>query len=142
MHLEPTEVGTYKGKCAELCGPSHALMDFKAEVVTEEEFAAWVADMREVPDAITADVAAGEALYKANCIQCHAIQPDAKSPVAPHLNGFAERQWVAGIRYNTEENIKEWIRDPNAVKPGTLMPKVALTEDELDQLTKYLLELK
>jgi cytochrome c oxidase subunit 2 len=142
MHLEPTEIGTYKGKCAELCGPSHAYMDFKAVVVTEQEFAAWVADMQEVPDTVSADLAAGEVLFKANCIQCHAIQPDAKSPVAPHLNGFAEREWVAGILDNTEENVKEWIRDPIAVKPGTLMPQVQLSEEELDQLTKYLLQLK
>jgi cytochrome c oxidase subunit 2 len=141
MHLEPTEVGVYKGKCAELCGPSHALMDFKAVVVTEEEFAAWTADMQEAP-VTSAEVAAGEELFKANCIQCHAIQPDGKSPVAPHMNGFAERQAIAGILPMTPEDIKNWIRDPNAIKPGTLMPKVEMTEEELDQLTKYLLELK
>jgi len=142
MHLHPTEVGVYKGKCAELCGPSHALMDFKAVVVTEEEFQAWVNDMKEAPTVAAEDVAAGEELYKANCIQCHAIQPDARSAAAPHLNGFGERAFVAGILDNTEENLEEWIRDPNAVKPGTLMPKVELTDEEIDQLAKYLLQLK
>ncbi|HZG78107.1 MAG TPA: cytochrome c oxidase subunit II [Paenibacillus sp.] len=142
MHLTPTEVGVFKGKCAELCGPSHALMDFKAVVVTQEEFDAWVADMKEAPTVAAEDVAAGEEVFKNNCIQCHAIQPDAKSPVAPHLNGFAERGNVAGILQNTEENIKAWIADPNGEKPGTLMPKVDLTEEELDQVTQYLLQLK
>ncbi|HZG55762.1 cytochrome c oxidase subunit II [Paenibacillus sp.] len=148
MHLTPMEIGTYKGKCAELCGPSHALMDFKAHVVTEEEFAAWVADMQTPPEEELAeameaeDLAAGEALFRENCISCHAIQPDGRSPVAPHLNGFSERDFVAGILNNTEENVKEWIADPNAIKPGTLMPKVDLSEEELDQLTQYLLQLK
>lgn len=142
MHLTPTEVGVYKGKCAELCGASHALMDFKVHVVTEEEFAAWVADMKEPPAVVAEDLAAGQELYKMNCISCHAIQPEGRSPVAPHLNGFAERSTIAGILANTEENIKKWISDPDAVKPGTLMPKVELSEAELDQLTKYLLELK
>lgn len=142
MHLTPTEVGVFKGKCAELCGQSHALMDFKAVVVTEEEFAAWVADMQEAPSVAAEDVSAGEEVFKNNCIQCHAIQPDAKSPVAPHLNGFAERGNVAGILQHTEENIKAWIADPAAEKPGTLMPKVDLTEEEIDQVTQYLLQLK
>lgn len=142
FHLTPTEVGVYKGKCAELCGPSHALMDFNVIVLSEEDFNAWVADMKEPPVTGNADLAAGEELFKANCIACHAIQPDAKSPVAPHLNGFADRTRVAGFMDNNEENLKEWLRDPAGVKQGSLMPKIEMTEDELDQLTKYLLELK
>lgn len=141
MHLEATEVGVFKGKCAELCGPSHALMDFKAVVVSEEDFNAWVEKMKS-PAVVAEDFAEGKVLYEANCLHCHALQPDVRSAVAPHLNGFADRLVVAGYLPNTEENIKEWIRDPDSLKPGTLMPKVDLTEDELDQLTKYLLELK
>lgn len=142
MHLRPEEVGVFKGKCAELCGAGHALMDFTAVVLTQEEFDAWVADMKEAPAVAAEDLAQGEEIYKNNCLYCHAIQPDVRSAVAPHLNGFAERERVAGILPNTEENIKTWIRDPAEVKPGALMPKVELSEDELDQLTKYLLELK
>jgi len=148
MHLEPTEVGVFKGKCAELCGPSHALMDFKAVVVTEEEFNAWVADMKEAPAVASEDLAAGEELFKANCISCHAIQPDARSAVAPHLNGFGERERIAGILEHNEENLKAWIADPGSIKPGTLMPGFGpdsdkpLTDEQLDQLAKYLLELK
>ncbi len=29
IYLEANEPGVYKGKCAELCGEGHALMDFK-----------------------------------------------------------------------------------------------------------------
>ncbi len=149
IHLEPTEVGVYKGKCAELCGPSHALMDFKAIVLSQEDFDAWVADMKE-PNVVAAEDAsamAGEEIFKANCIQCHAIEPSANSPVAPHLNGFADREKVAGILEMNEENIKAWIRDPDSrdMKPGALMPgfdESMLSEQELDQLTDYLLQLK
>lgn len=147
MHLEPMEVGVFKGKCAELCGPAHALMDFKAVVLTEEEFDAWVADMLEGPpsaEVVAAeDVAAGEELYKANCISCHAVAPDQRSVVAPHMNGFAEREVLAGYLPMTEENIKEWIKAPAELKPGATMPGFAhLSDEELDQLTKYLLQLK
>ncbi|MCI3927645.1 cytochrome c oxidase subunit II [Paenibacillus sp. TRM 82003] len=149
MHLHATETGTYKGKCAELCGPSHALMDFKVVVDTQEEFDAWVADMQAPPEVMEdVDVAAGEALFKANCIQCHAIQPDAKSPVAPHLNGFGEREWVGGILPKTEENVKAWIKNSGSIKPGSLMPsfdeksQTPLTDEQLTQLTQYLEQLK
>ncbi|WP_274364399.1 cytochrome c oxidase subunit II [Paenibacillus thermotolerans] len=142
--LEPTEVGTYKGKCAELCGQSHAYMDFKAIVKSEDDFNAWVADMKE-PVTVSGDAAAGAEVFKNNCIQCHAVDPEAKSFAAPHLNGFADRELIAGILPHNEQQLKEWIRDPQSKKPGTLMPKFAenkISEEELDQLTKYLLELK
>ena len=32
----------FYGKCAELCGPSHALMDFKVKAVSRDEFDDWV----------------------------------------------------------------------------------------------------
>jgi len=143
FHLTPLETGVYKGKCAELCGDSHALMDFTVVVVSEEEFNAWVENMREPAQAVAAeDLEQGRVIYEANCLYCHAVQPDVRSAVAPHLNGFADRQRIAGILPHNEENLKDWIRDPAEIKPGTLMPKMPLSEEELDQLTKFLLELK
>src|SRR5690625_7599176 len=44
MYIEAYEEGVYWGKCAELCGPSHSLMDFKVIVVSPEEYEQWVAD--------------------------------------------------------------------------------------------------
>lgn len=38
--LTPTKLGTYDGKCAELCGTYHAHMIFKVHVVTEQEYLA------------------------------------------------------------------------------------------------------
>jgi cytochrome c oxidase subunit II len=42
--------GIYKGQCAELCGPSHAEMLIDVEVVSQEEFDAWV-KMKQAEDA-------------------------------------------------------------------------------------------
>lgn len=146
--LTPTEVGVFKGKCAELCGPSHALMDFKAVVLSDADFEAWIADMKQ-PSAVAADVAVGEAVYKANCISCHALEPSRPSPIAPHLNGFADRTRIAGILAHDQENLKAWIREPDALKPGAKMPGfptegpgARLTEEELDALALYLMQLK
>ncbi len=40
--FEATEVGTYRGQCAELCGKDHGYMPIVVEVVPEDEFQAWV----------------------------------------------------------------------------------------------------
>ena len=36
------ETGTYYGQCSELCGIRHAFMPIRIEVVSKEQFAAWV----------------------------------------------------------------------------------------------------
>ncbi|TQL64326.1 cytochrome c oxidase subunit 2 [Rarobacter faecitabidus] len=45
--VTPTRVGTYAGKCAELCGEYHSGMLFNVKVVTQDEFDAWAAEQRE-----------------------------------------------------------------------------------------------
>ena len=48
----------FYGKCAELCGPSHALMDFKVKAISRDKFDAWVTDMQDVkePKQATSDL--------------------------------------------------------------------------------------
>jgi cytochrome c oxidase subunit II len=45
---------------------------------------------------------------------------------------------AAGAAPNTPENLRLWIRNPDAIKPGSLMPAMQLNEQELDALTAYL----
>ena len=45
----------FYGKCAELCGPSHALMDFKVKAVIRAEFDGWVGDMQSVTEPETSN---------------------------------------------------------------------------------------
>jgi cytochrome c oxidase subunit 2 len=45
---------------------------------------------------------------------------------------------AAGAASNTPENLRLWIRNPNAIKPGSLMPAMELEEKDLDALTAYL----
>ncbi len=134
------EDGVYLGKCAELCGTSHALMDFKVISLSPDKFDQWVQDMKE-PAVIPDDAKDGEAIFKAQCIACHAVDSD-KRGLGPNLNNFANREKVAGFRPNTEEWIKQWLNNPEAVKPGAKMPALGLSEPELDALTKYLQSLK
>lgn len=139
------------GKCAELCGPSHALMDFKVKALPRAEFDNWVASMQAVEEPIVAETAKareGQEIFNNSCIGCHAVTPDNTTPeaarLAPNLTNFGERNHVAGILENTEENIKKWLEDPETIKPANLMTGTYgdLTPDQIDALTAYLLELK
>jgi cytochrome c oxidase subunit 2 len=49
---------------------------------------------------------------------------------------------AAGAAANTPENLRAWVRNPQQLKPGNLMPDMKLSEEELDQLVAYLLTLR
>ncbi|WP_077211893.1 cytochrome c oxidase subunit II [Bacillus dakarensis] len=143
----------FYGKCAELCGPSHALMDFKVKTLPRDEFDQWVADMQDVKEpavAQTPKAQQGQEIFNNSCIGCHAVTPANTTPeaarMAPNLTNFGERDYVAGLitMENNEENIKEWLRDPEKYKPANKMTGTygELSEDELDALAEYLLGLK
>lgn len=50
-----TELGTYRGQCAELCGMDHAYMPVVVDVVEPEEFDAWMDTQREAAAEARAD---------------------------------------------------------------------------------------
>ena len=47
FELTPDKVGTYAGKCAELCGVDHARMLFQVKVVEQAEFDAYIEGLKE-----------------------------------------------------------------------------------------------
>jgi cytochrome c oxidase subunit 2 len=49
---------------------------------------------------------------------------------------------AAGARPNTRGDLTAWIADPQAVKPGATMPRVALASGDLTDLVSYLETLK
>jgi cytochrome c oxidase subunit 2 len=46
MSVIPERIGTYAGKCAELCGEYHSLMLFNVEVVSEADYEIYVESLR------------------------------------------------------------------------------------------------
>ena len=44
--FKATKEGIYYGQCSELCGKDHAFMPIAVQVVSDEEYAAWVADAK------------------------------------------------------------------------------------------------
>ncbi len=140
----------FYGKCAELCGEGHALMDFKVKTVSKDEFVAWIDDMKqavEPPQVQGASAQQGEAIFMDSCISCHAVTTNSDTPtalrIAPNLANFGDREMVAGFKENNEENVKEWIKNPQEIKPGNSMPGYAhFSDEELNALTDYLMQLK
>ena len=143
MWLHANEPGTFFGKCAELCGPSHALMDFKVIALEQEDYDKWLEDMKAQQDANTEKLVAdnqnlttGEAVYVESCLSCHG-----GGKVAPSLTNFGDREKLAGYLENNEEKLKEWIRDPQELKQGALMPGFGegqISDEELDALVDFL----
>lgn len=46
MSVTPHRIGTYAGKCAELCGEYHSLMLFKVHVVSQADYKAYTESLR------------------------------------------------------------------------------------------------
>jgi cytochrome c oxidase subunit 2 len=46
MYFIPEKIGTYQGKCAELCGQYHSLMLFQVKVVSQSDYDAYIAGQR------------------------------------------------------------------------------------------------
>jgi len=139
----------FYGKCAELCGPSHAYMDFKVKAISKEEFNEWVSAMQNYEEPELNDVALrGQQLFQElNCINCHATTPANSTPadarLAPNLSDFGNRTTIAGILPMTKEDLKKWIKEPGKVKPGNKMyAEGSFSEEELDALAEYLMSLK
>ena len=144
MWIEPTQPGTYVGNCAEYCGMQHAHMLLRVIVHTTEEFEKWVAQQKQA-SADDPQVRAGrEIFFATSCINCHAIRgTNAKGNFGPDLTHLMSRQTLgAGAIVNNQKNLEAWLRDPQRIKPGALMPNMQLTENELGQIVGYLATLK
>lgn len=67
------------------------------------------------------------------CMACHTVGGKGGA-VGPVLDGVGSRR---DAKY-----LNQWLHDPQSLKPGALMPKLPLSDAEIDELVKYLSELK
>ncbi|MFB6469548.1 cytochrome c oxidase subunit II [Cytobacillus sp. Hz8] len=143
----------FYGKCAELCGPSHALMDFKVKAVSRADFDQWIKDMKNAkePKPATALAKEGQDVFNKSCIGCHAVSPQDARPEAarqaPNLATFGERSRIAGVLDHSEKDLKNWLKDPESYKPGNKMTGTygnngKLSDTEIAALTEFLMGLK
>jgi cytochrome c len=80
------------------------------------------------------------AIRKYGCGSCHTIPgvKGADALVGPPLVHFRRRSFIAGQLANTEANLRRWITDPQAVEPGTAMPKLDVTPEDARNIAAYL----
>lgn len=78
------------------------------------------------------------------CGACHVIPgvTGATGMVGPPLNEWSRRVYIAGSLANTPENLVFWIRQPQAVEPGTAMPDLGVTEPDARDIAAYLYSLR
>ena len=140
MWIDPQEPGVFLGQCAEFCGTQHALMLLRVVVHARDEWDRWVSAQRQ-PAAEDPSAANGRHVFESTaCVNCHVVRGTAAAGrFGPDLTHLMSRETLAaGAALNTAENLKAWIRDPAAIKPGALMPAMNLGERDLDDLVAYL----
>jgi cytochrome c oxidase subunit 2 len=136
--------GTYDGTCNQYCGLQHAWMRLRVVAETQDQFNAWLA-AQAAPAVSTGS--RGEQVFQQNtCVSCHTIRglAGATGTVGPDLTHVGGRSTLgAGVIDNTPDNLKAWIANPQAIKPGVLMPAFqSLPSADVDALVQYLETLK
>ena len=146
LQFRADKPGVYRGQCAEFCGFQHAFMAFQVIADPPEQYDAWLARQRaEAPEPASAEERRGrEVFLGAECVMCHAVRGTTagarKGPDLTHVGG--RLTLAAGTLVNDGERMKQWIRDPQSVKPGTTMPASSLGDADLAALVAWLESLK
>jgi cytochrome c oxidase subunit 2 len=144
--LKADSVGEFPGQCYQLCGYSHGNMRERAIIQSPSDFQAWLTS-QQAPAVTPTDPTAAEGaqLFQTRgCAACHTITgTPAAGHVGPNLTHLASRGVIAGsIMDNNAANLRKWLSDPPAVKPGSIMPNLGLSDHELDVLVAYLQSLQ
>lgn len=132
--------GLYVGQCGQYCGQQHAKMLLRVYVDTPQQFDAWVKQQQQ-PAAHSPEAAAGRRAFESQaCVNCHAIAgTSAHGQFGPDLTHLASRQTLAaGAAPNDPQHLENWIRDPDSIKPGSLMPAMHLEPEQVHAITSYL----
>jgi len=69
-------------------------------------------------------------MFRTICVSCHSYG-GMGGKVGPALDDISDRF--------DEATLRTWLADPQAVKPGTAMPKLVISDEQLDELTAFLM---
>ena len=146
LWFEATRPGIYTGQCAEYCGYGHADMHIIVKAESAAAFQRWVHRMHHpVSTPQTALARQGMTIFaEVGCSACHTIAgTQFQGTIGPNLTDLANRPIIAGGALpNTAPAMREWLRNPPGVVPGSLMPNLHLSSSQIDALTAYLRGLK
>jgi cytochrome c oxidase subunit 2 len=145
LDLTPRRDGWFRGQCAEFCGTQHAHMALDVRVESPAAFDAWLAaQARPAAALIDARAARGAAVFAGPCAACHVVRgSEAGGRAGPDLTHIAARRSIAaGTLPMSRGGLQGWIAQPQALKPGTSMPTVALAPADADAVAHYLASLR
>jgi len=146
MNMTGSKVGSFLGQCTEFCGLSHANMRLKAFVQSPQDFQSWVDGQRLAAAAPAGGSPAEEGLAlfaSKGCSGCHTVQGVSGGKVGPNLTHLQSRTSFAGAIFAMNpDNLRTWLTNPPGVKPGSKMPNLNLSGDEITKLIAYLETLK
>lgn len=145
--ITPTLAGSYKVRCAELCGVSHAYMEGKVIVDSQTAYDAWIAEQVQIAAESQTPEGRGKILATAQaCVGCHSI--DGSRMTGPTWLGLYGSEVILadGSTVTADDAfITESILDPNAKVVESfapVMPPFALTDEEVSSLVAYIKTLK
>ena len=145
--IQADKPGTYKGQCLEFCGDGHADMLITLVAHPQNEYATWAAaavkDANLFQDPATK--VGRELFLSLACAGCHTIKnTTARGKIGPELTNLMSKKNIAGGALSpvNEETLTRWISNPPAVKPGTLMPNLGLSEQQVHDIVLFLQTLK
>lgn len=140
--LEAERPGVYRGQCAEFCGTQHAFMAFLVVAQERAAFEDWLqAQAAPAARPETELTARGRQVFlETSCKNCHTIRGiGANGRSGPDLTHLAARRTLAAATLaNTRGHLAGWIADPQATKPGSLMPPTPMAPEDSRALLAYL----
>ncbi len=138
--LDPHETGLFLGQCAQYCGTQHAKMLLRVYVDSPEDFNLWVRAQQQRANEDAREAVGRRVFERTACLNCHAIGgTNGTGRFGPDLTHLMSRRTIAsGAAENNSQNLRLWIQNPDAIKPGSLMPAMKLSDAELDALVRYL----
>jgi cytochrome c oxidase subunit 2 len=157
LRLQADAPGEFWGHCAEFCGLSHSLMRARVLALSESDWQAWITAQKQpakVPAEGTPEYAGLQVYLAKGCTACHAVDFEDGKGVddvvrepgtfrGPNLTHFASRDAFAGASLPYEglthdEALTLWLQNPPKMKPGSFMPNLGLTAQEIQDVIAWL----
>ena len=142
VELEADQPNVYRGQCAEFCGLQHANMAFSVVAQPPPAFEHWLREVAKPASKPGSPPArAGQQVFMSSqCASCHTIRgTPALGTVGPDLTHLATRtDLAAGTIPNSHAWLERWLANPQAIKPGNVMPDLGLSRHQISDLVSYL----
>jgi cytochrome c oxidase subunit 2 len=139
--LQADKPGVYRGQCAEYCGVQHAHMAMSVFAEAPQDYAAWRdAQLRAAVAPKDETLTRGEQAFVGHCGACHTVRgTDAGGILGPDLTHLMSRKTIAaGALPNDPGHLAAWVANAQAFKPGTRMPTLAISGEDLGAIVGYL----